>query len=106
MEVKLSRVAGPIASPNLPKIHYSSFGVIPKNHQPNKWRLIVDFSHPRNHIVLMMGYPKSYAQSSIEDAINDIITLGKGTMLAKVDIKSVFQLLPVHPADRHLLGMQ
>ena len=54
----------------------------------------------------MMGYPKSYAQSSIEDAINDIITLEKGTMLAKVDIKSVFRLLPVHPADRHLLGMQ
>ena len=33
-KVKLSRVAGPIASPNLPKIHYSRFGVIPKNHHP------------------------------------------------------------------------
>jgi len=27
-------------------------------------------------------------------------------MLAKVDIKSAFCLLPVHPADRHLLGMR
>ena len=27
-------------------------------------------------------------------------------MLAKMDIKSAFRLLPVHPADRHLLGMK
>ena len=32
--------------------------------------------------------------------------LGKGTLLAKVDIKSAFRLLPVHPADRYPLGMQ
>ena len=107
-EVKLSRVAGPLASSSLPEIHYSRFGVIPKNHQPNKWRLIVDLSHPRNHSV-DDGIPKdlcSIRYITIEDAINDIIILGKGTMLAKVDIKSAFRLLPVHPTDRHLLGMQ
>jgi len=27
-------------------------------------------------------------------------------MLAKIDIKSAFRLLPVHPADRHLLGVR
>jgi len=27
-------------------------------------------------------------------------------MLAKIDIKSVFHLPPVHPADRYLLGMK
>ena len=26
-------------------------------------------------------------------------------MLAKIDVKSAFRLLPVHPSDRHLLGM-
>ena len=26
-------------------------------------------------------------------------------MLAKVDIKNAFRLLPVHPADRHMLAM-
>jgi len=31
---------------------------------------------------------------------------GRDTMLAKVDIKSAFRLLPVHPADRYLLGMK
>ena len=32
--------------------------------------------------------------------------LDKGALLSKVDIKSAFRLLPVHPADRYLLGMQ
>ena len=26
--------------------------------------------------------------------------------MAKVDIKSAFRLIPVHPADRHLLAMK
>ena len=43
---------------------------------------------------------------SIDDAILSILMSGRNTMLAKTDIKSAFCLLPVHPADRHLLGMK
>ena len=57
VDVKLCQVAGPISSSNLQEIHNSKFGVIPKNHQHNKWRLIVDLSHPRNHSVYD-GIPK------------------------------------------------
>jgi len=32
--------------------------------------------------------------------------LGRGTLPAKIDIKSAFCLLPVHPFDRHLLAMK
>ena len=42
----------------------------------------------------------------IEASAAYVITLRKGTMLAKVDIKSAFRLLPIHPVDRHLLGLQ
>ena len=31
--------------------------------------------------------------------------MGKGCYLAKIDIDSVFRNIPVHPNDRHLLGM-
>ena len=31
--------------------------------------------------------------------------MGPGTLLAEVDIKSAYCIIPVHPADRHLLGM-
>ena len=43
---------------------------------------------------------------TIDDAINRILTLGPGSLLAKIDIKSAFRLIPVHPADRHLLAMR
>ena len=43
---------------------------------------------------------------SVDDAIRQIIMLGPGTMLAKIDIQSAFRLIPVHPADRHLLVME
>lgn len=38
-EVSRGRVAGPFASPPLQPLHISSFGVIPKEGQPGKWRL-------------------------------------------------------------------
>ena len=43
---------------------------------------------------------------SVDEAIKQIIALGHGTLLAKIDIKSAFRLIPVHPADRHLLAME
>jgi len=55
------------------------------------------------------GIPKdlcSLNYITIDDTIQHIMTLGKGTLLAKVNIKSAFRLLPVHPADHYLLGMQ
>jgi len=71
-------------------------------------RLIIDLSHQKNHSV-NDRIPKdlcSIKYITIEEAIKDVITLGKVTMLAKVDIKSAFRLLLVHPVDRHLLGME
>ena len=34
------------------------------------------------------------------------MSIGQGAQLGKIDIKSAFRLLPVHPTDRHLLVMQ
>ena len=45
-EVSLCRVAGPFSSSPFPRLHISSFGVIPKKGQPGKWHLIVDLSSP------------------------------------------------------------
>ena len=107
-EVQAGRVAGPFSCNAVPNALISRFRVIPKVHQPNKWRLIIDLSHPKGksvndripkHLCLM-----SYI--SVDDAIHKIISLGCGTLLAKIDIKSAFRLIPVHPADRHLLAME
>ena len=45
-ECKQGRVLGPFPPGELQNIHINRFGVIPKHHQPNRWRLIVDLSYP------------------------------------------------------------
>ena len=56
--------------------------------------------------VLMMAYRRIYAPWPTFQSIRQIIALGRGTLLAKIDIKSAFRLIPVHPSDRHLLAME
>ena len=50
-KVRLDRVAGPFDTPPVQDLHISSFGVIPKKGQPDKWRLIVDLSSPQGHSI-------------------------------------------------------
>ena len=107
-ELHESRDIGPFARSDIPLAHVSSFGAIPKPHQPGKWRLIVDLSHPKGKSV-NNGIPKSLCSMSYistDDAISRILALGKGALLAKMNIKSAFRLIPVHPSDRHLLAME
>ena len=107
-ELSQHRIVGPFDKAAIPKAHISRFGVIPKGHQPNKWRLIVDLSHP-TELSINDRIPKhlcSLSYITIDTAIQQILSFGPGTLLAKIDIKSAFRLLPVHPADRHLLAMQ
>ena len=107
-ELHESRVVGPFAPSDIPSAHVSRFGAIPKSHRPGKWRLIVDLSHPKGKSV-NDGIPKSLCSMcyiSTDNAISRILALGKGTLLAKIDIKSAFRLIPVHPSDRHLLAME
>ena len=107
-EILQGRVVGPFPMDSLPGSHISRFGVIPKGHQTNKWRLIVDLSYPRGFSV-NDGIPKFLClmkHISIDDAINEILKLGPGTLLAKIDIKNAFRLIPVHAADRQLLTME
>ena len=39
------------------------------------------------------------------DVVNEIVRRGRGTQLAKLDIKSAYRNVPIHPDDRWLLGM-
>ena len=89
-------------------VYISRFGVIPKKHQPGKWCLILDLSFPKGKSV-NDGIDKdvcSLRYITTDDAAHHIMTLGRGSFLAKIDVKSAFRLLPIHPTDRHLLGMQ
>lgn len=89
-------------------IHINRFGVIPKGHQASTWRLIVDMSHPKGHSVNDGIDPAlcSLSYTTVEMAAQRVLSLGKGTLLAKLDLKSAYRMVPVHPDDRHLLGME
>ena len=105
-EITQSHITGPFDKLPNRDAHISQFGVIPKKYS-QKWRLIVGLSHPTG-CSINDGIPKdlcSLTYITVDTTINHILTFGPGTLLAKVDIKSAFHLLPYHPADRHFLVM-
>lgn len=106
-EVEKGHLLGPFSS-TPPGVHCSPFGVIPKKNQPGEWCLIVDLSSPASHSINDGILPElcSLSYVSVDIAAEKVLTLGKGALMAKLDIKSAFRLVPVHPADRHLLGLK
>jgi len=107
-EVSLGRLSGPYPPSSCPGVHINWFGVIPKNHRQNSWRLIIDLSHLSGRSVNngISSELCTLTYVTIDDAILSILQSGRNTILAKVDIKSAFRLLSVHTADRHLLEMR
>ena len=88
-------------------IQISPFGAIPKKHRPDKWRLIVDLSSPEGFSV-NDGIAKplcSVSYASVDHAVRLVQLLGKGCLLAKLDLKEAYRAVPVHPTDQRLLAV-
>ena len=103
----MGRILGPFPPVSLSDIQVSPLGVVPKKGW-NKWRLILDLSSPEGHSV-NDGIPSelcSLLYISVDDAARAVVRTGRGALLAKVDIKSAYRIVEVHPEDRRLLGMQ
>ncbi len=102
------RIIGPLDPQRLPHAKVSPFGVIPKHHQPNKWRLILNLSAPEGFSVNdgIAREASSLSLVSVDNIAATVLSLGKGALLAKLDIQAAFRIIPVHPDDRHFLGMQ
>ena len=47
----------------------------------------------------------SLAYTSVDVVAKEIVRLGSGTVLATMDIKQAYRVVPVHPDDRWLLGV-
>ena len=106
-EISKGRLIGPLDPASFPYVQISSLGAIPKKHTVDEWRLILDLSHPKAASV-NDGIDRglcSLSYMKVDDVVQQVLLKGRGSMLAKIDIKSAFRNVPVHPADRHLLGM-
>ncbi len=107
-ELAKDRFVGPISDEIKEFVHINRFGVIPKGHNTGKWRLITDLSFPEGASV-NQGISAdlcSLRYTSVEEVAHVIAQLGKGTLLAKVDVEAAYRLVPVHPQDRLLQGVQ
>ena len=90
-----------------PLLQISPFGIIPKKRRPNQWRLIVDLSSPEGHSVndAISKEWCSVSYTSIDRAVSLVRRLGKGSLLAKLDLKEAYRAVPVHPSDQRLLAV-
>ena len=107
MECHLGRTVGPLAEPPLPRLQCSPLGAVPKK-SSDKWCLILHLSYPEGSSINDGIPPDDFRLHyiSVDTAIKHILALGHSCSLAKFDIKSTFRLVPVHPDDWELLGMQ
>lgn len=82
-------------------------GVVPKK-VPSEFRLIHHLSFPKGASV-NDGIPHEHTSvhyATIDGAIELIKRAGPGCFLTKTAIKNAFQIIPIHPDDYGLLGMQ
>ena len=107
-ELRRGTMLGPLSREEVPEVHLNRFGVIPKSSQPGKWRLIVDLSYPEGRSVNDAISPEqcSLQYVKVDDVVRKLLELGPAALMAKIDIKSAYRIVPVHPDDRYLLGMQ
>ena len=85
-------------------IHVSPLGLIPKKNRPDKFRLIVDLSAPPGRSVNDGISPTlcSLQYTSVGTATRWV---RPGMFMAKLDLKSAYRMVPVHPSDQWLLGV-
>lgn len=103
-EVRLGRVAGPYLQKPIENLLVSPIGLIPK--KDGTWRLIHHLSFPPGHSVndYIDNMYCSVKYTSFDSALEMITTVGTGAFIARLDIKSAFRLIPIHPDDFSLLG--
>ena len=103
-ELAAGRLLGPISPQLAPLVHTSPLGLVPKAHRSNKWCMICDLSLPFGSSVNDGISPDlcSLRHSKVDDAVNIIRQLGRGTQLVTLDLKDAYWIVPVHRADYHI----
>ena len=105
-QVSKGYMAGPFPSAECSGVIASSIAVIPKK-DPGKFRIIVDMSSPKNASINdnIRRQHTHVAYSSVEDAAHLMQHLGINALLAKIDVKEAYRIIPIHPEDRPFLGL-
>ena len=99
-------MVGPLSSEWATLVHCSPLGLVPKG-VSGKWRVIVDLSSPwgRSVNAAIDQDLCSLRYASLDNAIDLVRKLGRGTQMVKMDLKDAYRMVPVHPHNQHLLGI-
>ena len=102
-------IEGPFDSPPFDPFIVSPIGLVPKK-ETGKFRMIHDLSYPKNQGTSVNAFiPRSYCSVRYEDfdVIADLVVKnGMGCFIGKIDIESAFRIIPIHPSDYWLLGIE
>ena len=91
-ECSAGHMLGPFQSPPLPNLRCSGLGVIPKH--DGGWHTIYHLSAPHGTSINDFIDPEQYSLSycSVDDAFATVNSLGKGALMAKIDLKMLSAL--------------
>ena len=104
-EIDAGRILGPYTDRPFPNLRCSGVGVVPK--KDGRWQVIMHLSAPPGSSINDHISPEDYSlhYSSVDDAVQLLTALGRGALMAKVDLKSAFRMIPVRHQDWELLGI-
>ena len=99
-------VVGPFESQQCTEVITNSMAAVLKK-TPGKWCVAVDLSRPsgssvNNHLRREVTH---VAYFSVENAAHLMHFLGPGCLMAKLDIKEAYRIVPIHPDDCRFLGV-
>ena len=100
-EVEACRVLGPFGTIPMNTFRSSGLGAIPKK---NGKDLSAPVGSSINDGIDKDQFPVQY--STVDDAVELISKYGTGTILAKIDLKAAFRMVPFNPKDWDLLSIK
>ena len=104
-------ILGPFHTPPISDLHVSPFMTREKPGAPHR-RVIIDLSFPAGESVNAGVDSEQYLRSkvlltlpTIDTITNELVKLGKGALLYKIDISRAFRHVKIDPADYKYLGL-
>ena len=111
-EIKHGAIMGPYSVNPIPNAHVSPFRTREKPNAPNR-RVIIDLSWPKDASVNAGVDKNSYLGSefsltfpTIDDITKELVKIGPGCHIYKIDISRAFRHLKIDPGDYDLLGLR
>ena len=110
-EIDNKAMLGPFETPPIKNLHISPFMTREKSNSDQR-RVIMDLSWPSGESVNAGVTPDKYLDvdfiltyPSVDNIVSEVLKLGKGCQIFKVDISRAFRHVPIDPGDLDLLGL-